>query len=227
MGDLGDAARHLDRAQRMIEVGLAVVIPVLLASMLYSYVLFEELVTPLFVIVIVLCLLLIVPAHEALRLHYRCWALNTMPQRLVTGLIGTIYISAAAVFGVSMMLSYEGLDPGQPLLFTVLVLFVLLLIAVMAYNTKLKDRNKRTDIRFFRKDVKGLTQSVKSACASHAVDCTVAPDGKNAAISVRERKVHITIKRQAIDRSEVMMECMDPISNDLCSEIKRALDQVA
>jgi FlaA1/EpsC-like NDP-sugar epimerase len=227
MGDSRDAVRRLDRAQRTVEYGLAVVIPVMLAFMLYSYILYDILVTPLFVITVVLAALLIVPAYQALRLHYDCWARNTMPQRLVTGLIGIIYISAASVFGVSIMSAYQGLVPQQPLLFLVLVLFVLLLIAIMAYNAKYKDRNERTDIRFYHKGSDELARRIERTCSSRAVPCTVLPNGRSTSISIPERKVNITIRRQTGYSSEVMLECVDPVALDLCSEIKNALDQAA
>src|SRR5512138_2809529 len=108
-----DSTRQLDRAQKSIEYILALVIPALLAAMLYSYFLFEVLFTPLFVLTVAVAVAAIVPAYRALKLHYRCWARNTMPQRLVTGLIGTIYISAASVFGVSLVSSSKGFTPEQ------------------------------------------------------------------------------------------------------------------
>jgi len=227
MHEDGDAVGQLNRSQKIIEYGMALVIPILLALMLYSYVLFKDIFTPLFFLTIVLAVLLMVPAFRALRLHYRCWARNTMPQRLVTGLIGIIYISAASVFGVSVLSMYKGLEPEQPLTFAVLALFALLLIAVMGYNAKFKDRNERTDIRFFRHDMDKLAHDIRHACESHQLSCAVVPNGNSTAINIPEKKVFITIKKQANDSSEVMMECADPIAADLCSEIKRTLDQEA
>ncbi len=223
----GDAVRQLNTAQKVIEYGLALVIPALLALMLYSYVLFENLFTPLFYVTVGLALLMIVPAYGALRLHYSCWARNTMPQRLVTGLIGTIYISAASVFGVSVMSVYKGLDPEQPLTFAVLATFALSLIGIMAYNAKFKARNERTDIRFFHRGADRLTEDIERACESHQVSCAVVPNGRSTVIEIPERKLFITIRQQASESSEVMMECGDPVASDLCSMIKQTLDQEA
>ena len=227
MHEDGDAVSQLNKAQKIIEYGMALVIPVLLALMLYSYVLFEGLFTPLFYLTIALALLLMVPAFRALRLHYRCWARNTMPQRLVTGLIGIIYISAASVFGVSVLSTSRGLDPEQPLTFAVLAIFALLLIAIMGYNAKFKARNERTDIRFYHQDVDKLAHEIKHTCDSHQLSCAVVPNGKSTAINISDKKVFITIKKQANASSEVIMECADPIAAELCSEIKRTLDQEA
>jgi hypothetical protein len=225
MGDEGDAARQLDRAQKAIEYVLALIVPILLAVMLYSYVLYDELFTPLFAVTMGLTLLTVYPAYRALRLHYHCWAKNTMPQRLVTGLIGTIYISAASVFGVAVLSSSKGLDPEQPLTFAVLALLAVLLIVVMAYNSRYKERNERTDIRFYHQGPEGLTSDIKTVCASRQEEYDIVQVGNRTSITLPKSKVSIIITKQAGDSSEVMMECGDPVSSDLCSALKQGLDQ--
>jgi len=227
MGNERDAARQLDRTQKAIEYILAVVIPGLLAVMLYSYVLFDGLFTPLFVIVLAVAVLTIVPAYRTLDLHYRCWAKNTMPQRLVTGLIGTIYISAAAVFGVSLISSSKGLDPEQPLTFGVFGLFAILLIVIMAHNARYKERNERTELRFYRRDPAELAAGIKSACESKSAECSIVRAGGRTAILLPDRSVSIVIRKHNHESSEVMMECGDPVSADLCAAIKETLDQEA
>lgn len=227
MGDEGDAARQLDRAQKAIEYVLALIVPILLAVMLYSYVLYDSLFTPLFVVTLGLTGVTIYPAYRALRLHYHCWAKNTMPQRLVTGLIGTIYISAASVFGVAVISSSKGLDPEQPLTFAVLGLLAVLLIVIMAYNSKYKDRNERTDIRFYHQGAEDLTSEIKSVCSSRQEDFDIVHSGKRTSITLPRSKVSITITKQSGDSSEVMMECADPIGTELCSALKQSLDQEA
>jgi hypothetical protein len=193
--------------------------------MLYSYVLYDSLFTPLFVVALGLAGLTIYPAYRTLRLHYRCWAKNTMPQRLVTGLIGTIYISAASVFGVAVLSSSKGLDPEQPLTFAVLALLAVLLIVVMAYNSRYKDLNERTDIRFYHQGPEDLTLGIKTVCASRQEDYSIVQIGKRTSITLPKSKVSIVITKQAGDSSEVMMECGDPVSSDLCSALKQGLDQ--
>lgn len=227
MGNEGDAARQLDIAQKTIEYVLALIIPMLLAIMLYSYVLYESLFTPVFAVTLGLALLTIAPAYQVLRLHYRCWTKNTMPQRLVTGLVGTIYISAAAVFGVSVVSSSKGLDPEQPLTFAVLGLFTVLLIAIMAYNSKYKERNERTDVRFYRKRPEDLTSQIKEACTERHEDYNVVSSGRRTSITLPNSKISITITHQPGESSEVMVECGDPVGAELCSALKQSLDQEA
>lgn len=150
-----------------------------------------------------------------------------MPQRLVTGLIGTIYISAASVFGVAVISTSKGLDAQQPLTFAVLGLFAVLLIAIMAYNSKYKDRNERTDIKFYHQGPEHLTSEIKTVCSTRQEDYDIVQVGKRTSITLPKSKVSITITRQGGDSSEVAMECGDPLGTELCSALKRSLDQEA
>jgi|ADurb_Met_03_Slu_FD_contig_71_706507_length_853_multi_2_in_0_out_0_1 hypothetical protein len=225
MGNEGDAARRLDKAQRSIEYGLAFAVPLVLTLMLYSYVIYDELFTPLFIVALALAIVMTVPAHLALRSHYECWARNVMPQRLATGLVGTIYISAASVFGVSLMSSAQGLDPEQPLTFTVFAMLAVLMIAVMAYNSRYKARNERTDIRFFRRRPEQLAAEIRAACGDRKIECKVIGNGRLTTMELPDNKVLITLRRQSAAATEVMLECREPSANEICSVLKHALDQ--
>jgi hypothetical protein len=227
MGNDGDAAHQLTKAQKMIEYGLALAVPLLLTLMLYSYIIYDQLFTPLFILTVVFAMLMIIPAYRALKLHYDCWAPNVMPQKLVTGLVGTIYISAASVFGVSIMSITKALDPQQPLTFAVLAMFAVLLIVVMAYNSRFKAQNERTDIKFFRHEKEKLADKIKQACDSQKVGYKVFQNGKVTTMDLSDRKVFVTIRRQPRASSEVMVECQDPVGADLCSVLKESLDQAA
>ncbi|MDW5563202.1 MAG: hypothetical protein SA339_08245 [Methanomassiliicoccus sp.] len=227
MGDERDAARRLNKAQRIIEYGLAVAVPLLLTLMLYSYVIYNDLFTPLFVLVVVFAALMVVPAYMALRLHYDCWARNTMPQRLATGLVGTIYISAASVFGVSLMSTTKGLDPEQPLTFAVFALLAMLLIAVMAYNSRFKAQNERTDIRFFHKESDTLATEIRTVCDTQKIGYKVIKNGKVITMELPDSKVFITLRKQKPSATEVMVECQDPVGTEFCSTLKQSLDQEA
>ncbi|MBI0584328.1 MAG: hypothetical protein ISF22_08895 [Methanomassiliicoccus sp.] len=227
MGDEGDAARRLNRAQKMIEYGLALAFPLMLTMMLYSYVIYDRLFTPLFVLAIMMAGMMLVPAYRALHLHYDCWARNVMPQRLVTGLVGTIYISAAAIFGVSLMSASKGLDPEQPLTFAVFALLALMMIAIMAYNARFKTRNERTDIKFYRKATEEVTSDIGTVFESKNISYKVFKNGKVTTMELPDSKVFITIRRQPRACSEVMVECQDDAGTELCSVLKQSLDQEA
>lgn len=225
LADDGNAAHRLTKAQRTIEYGLALAVPLLLTLMLYSYVIYERLFTPLFIATVVVAALMVIPAYRALRLHYDCWAPNVMPQKMVTGLVGMIYISAASVFGVSIMSMTKSLDPQQPLTFAVLGLFAILLIVVMGYNSKFKARNERTDIKFFRHEAEKVAAWIKEACDSRQVGYKVQQNGKVTFVDLSENKVFVTIRKQPRSSTEVMVECQDPVGADLCSVLKQSLDR--
>ena len=227
MGNEGDSARRLNKAQRSIEYCLAFAMPLLLTLMLYSYVIYDSLFTPLFIVALAFAVLMIVPAYLALRLHYDCWARNTMPQRLATGLVGTIYISAASVFGVSIMSTAKGLDPEQPLTFAVFAMLAMLMIAVMAYNSRYKAQNERTDIKFYRKGPEDLATEIRTVCDSRKIGYKVIQNGKVTTMELPDNKVFITLRRQPMSATEVMVECQEPAGMDICSTLKQTLDQEA
>jgi hypothetical protein len=222
-----DAAHRLEVSQKIIEYVMAIAIPVLLAAMLFSYVLFESLFTPLFVVTLILTVGTIIPAFQALGLHYRCWARNTMPQRLVNGLIGIIYISAASVFGVSLVSTSRGLSPEQPLTFAAVGFLAILLIAIMAYNSKFKVRNEHTELRFFHKTPESLAEEIKIACSSRQEDCQIVRNDRRTSIVFTKSGLAITIAPQMGQSSEVLLESTDLTGVELSSMIKQTLEQEA
>ena len=119
MGDSGDAARQLDNWQKVVEYSLAVITPTVLALMMFSLIVTPSLPGEVVLLVGAASASTIFPALMAQRLHYRCWAPNTMPQRMMSALFGTIYISLVAVLSVSLVSTSHGLEPGQPLTFAV------------------------------------------------------------------------------------------------------------
>lgn len=96
------------------------------------------------------------PAYNALRLHYGCWSKNPMPQRMVAGFVGMIYISAASVLGTSIISAPEGLDPEKPLTSAAFAGPAAALIAVMAYSSKSKGRFEHMDLRFYHRSTTRL-----------------------------------------------------------------------
>lgn len=143
---------RLERIQNIMEYLLAVVIPSLMAVMLFSYVLIRDLFGFFFALSIIMAIALIVPAIKIHRLHYMIWSKNTLPLRFITSLIGMVYISAVSIFAVSMISIYEGLSPERPLTFIIMGSLVILLIALMAYSAKKRDAFLAMEKKHFRKD---------------------------------------------------------------------------
>lgn len=228
MGDReGDAARRLDREQRIIEYALAIIIPTMLALMLFCFFIAPEAFQPMFVLTVLVATLMVVPAYRALRLHYQCWAKNTMPQRVVTGLVGMIYISTASVFGASLISASKGFNPEQPLTFAIIVSFLIGLIGIMAYNSKNRDRFDHMDIRYYRRPSDGVEGDVRSFLQSSSEDFVEERKGRRSVLRLNKRKVTVTIASQPGRSSEVIIECAELSSEGLCQAIKHQLDRSA
>ena len=70
--DMSNSSNQLQRAQTVIEYGLAVVIPSLFACMLFSYVLIQELFNVFFALSIIAAAMLMIPAITSANKKYLC-----------------------------------------------------------------------------------------------------------------------------------------------------------
>jgi len=150
------SASELERAQTIIEYLLAAVVPSMLALMLFSYVLFDQVFDLLFLSALIVAAGAVLPARKMHSLHYLCWSWNSFPVRMTTSLIGMVYISAASVFSVAMVSEYEGLEPESPLTLTILLGLLALLLALLAYNARNRERFLGSQKRFYSRDVHAL-----------------------------------------------------------------------
>ena len=144
----GDRIR-IERAEDMVQIVLAAAVPGVLAMMLFSFLLLPALLPVLFVAAIAVAALAILPACRLHRLHFRTWSQDRLVPKLMTSLVGMIYITVISVFAVSMLSLYEGLDPQQPGTFATVGGLLLGLLVVMGYSSRTKDRYLSTEKRFF------------------------------------------------------------------------------
>jgi len=225
VGDTVDVSRQLDNTQRVIEYSLAVVIPTVLAVMMFSFFASPRLFQVAFLAAVGASALTVVPAYFALRLHYRCWAKNTMPQRIITGLVGMIYISVVSVFGVSLVSASKGFDPQQPTTFAVVASLLLALIVIMAYSSRNKERFENMDIRFFREEPSQMEEKVKTLLTRDGEEFRTESRGRRAVLVLEKRKITVTIASQPRRSTEVVIECAELSSKGVCDRIKRGLDE--
>ena len=225
MGDTRDVSRQLDNWQKVIEYSLAVIVPTALAAMMFSFISAPELLTRSMLAAIGAAALTIIPALMVQKLHYQCWAKNTMPHRIITSLISMIYISTVAVFSVSLLSLHHGLDPGQPLTFAVIVALLLCLITVMAYSSKNKARFERMDIRYFRRPVSDIDSTIRSVLDEEGESIREERQGRRARLVVESKKIVITIASQPRRSTEVVIECAELSGRETCELIKRRLGE--
>ena len=223
MGDSGDAARQLNNWQKVMEYALAVVSPTVLAVIMFSLIVAPALPPVTMLAAMGASALTIVPALMAQKLRYQCWTPNTMPQRMITGLIGLIYISLVTVLSISLISAHRGLDPGRPLTYMVVSALLLGLIAVLIYRSRNGDRFARMDIRYFRRLPSEMGSMVRSALAEEGASVREETKGRRVRLFVEDKKVVITIASQPRRSAEVMIECVELSGKDMCERIKGRL----
>ena len=226
MGDRGDAARRLVRWQKVIEYSQAVVVPTVLALMMFSFVVAPSLLGKIMQVAIGASALTIIPAFKAQRLHHLCWAKNTMPKRMIAALMGTIYISLVGVLSVSLFSAHKGLNPLQPMTFAVIAGLLLGLACTLAYRSKNKGRFERMDVRFFNRPASDISSTVASALAEKGEEAEETSKGNKTRLWVGDRNVAIVIASQPLGSTEVVIECAELSGTDICEHVKKRLDEI-
>lgn len=216
-----DRAVQLQRAQTIIEYGLAVVIPSLFACMLFSYVLMQELFDVFFGLSIVAAVLLIVPAKMVGVLHFRCWSKHVMPEKLVHGMLGMIYISEVSVFAASLLSIYKGLNPEHPLTFAIIGGLMMVLIVVLAFNDRYGKRLAKMDKRCLRLTPEKARDKVIEALGTSgtAYELT-ATKGNGFLLSMKAAAMSIHIKPLGSASSEIILERQAGASETLIEVVK-------
>jgi hypothetical protein len=219
-----DRAVQLQRAQTIIEYGLAVVIPSLFACMLFSYVLMQELFDVFFGLSIVSAALLIIPAKMVGDLHFRCWSKHVMPKKLVHGMLGMIYISEVSVFAASLLSIYKGLNPEHPLTFAIIGGLMMVLIVVLAFNDRYGKRLAEMDKRCLRLTPDKARDKVIDALGiSGAAYELTATKGKGFLLSMKADAMNIHIKPLGSVSSEIILERQSGASETLIETVKSAI----
>jgi hypothetical protein len=214
---------ELERAQNLVEFMLAVVVPVILTLMLFSYVIFRELFDVFFVLAIVVALLTLLPAKKMHYLQYECWSANAMPLKIVTSFVGMIYISVVAVFAVAMIAVFEGLTPEKPLTFGIVGGLLFILLGVMSYNSKYRDRFLSMEKRFFHRDPRYLEEVITEFFNSKGEKCAKFPDDKGSRLVVEGKKLAVNIAHLDTSNTEITIEDIDLGNVDLFNSLKELL----
>jgi len=218
-----DPAYELERAQNLVEFMLAVVVPIILALMLFSYVIFRELFDVFFILAIVVAVLTLLPAKKMHDLHFECWSANNMPLKIVTSFVGMIYISVVAVFAVAMVAVFEGLTPENPLTFGIVGGLLFILLGVMSYNSRYRDKFLSMEKRFYRKDPRYLEEIMTEFFDSKGEKCAKFPDDKGTRLVVEGKKLTVNIALIGSSNSEVIIEDIDLGNVDLFNNLKEFL----
>jgi hypothetical protein len=218
-----DRADQLQRAQMIIEYGLAVVIPSLFACMLFSYVLVQELFNVFFVLSIAAAGTLMIPAKMVSDLHFRCWSKHVMPKRLVNGMLGMIYISEVSVFAASLLSIYKGLNPEQPLTFAIIGGLMMVLIVVLAFNDRYGKTLAEMDKRCLRLTSDKARDKVIDALGTSGTMFEVTTTKKGFLLSAKTDAMNIHINPLGSDSSEIILERQVGASETLVEAVEAAI----
>lgn len=216
---------QIERVQLQIEFTFGVIIPSIFALMLYSYVLFPVLFQWLFVASLIVSIILIFPAKKLHDLHYQCWSRNTVPLRLITGMIGMIYISVISIFSVSMLSIYQGLTPSEPATPIILVVMLALLIALIAYHSKNKERFLSMEKRFFRVHPAQIERTILEFFDRSGERFKQYPGEKGMNVDVTDHGLTIRVHPLWNNTSEVIIENIDIKNLDTVIAVKSLLKQ--
>ncbi len=221
-----DYVSQIERSQRAMEYILAVVIPGLLALMLFSHFIFSDLVSIFFGLTVIVASTMLVPAKKVQNLYYLCWSKNTMPLRMITSMIGMVYISTASVFAVSLISASRGLRWDQPTTFAIVVAFLSMLLALMAYSQRNKDHFMRTDKRYFKRPAQEVDSAIKSFLDERA-EPYVRTNGKGAKFELKTRGLTISVVPLGTKGTQVLVEPREKAEDPLNIDIKIVLDGLA
>ncbi len=215
-----DPAYELERAQNLVEFMLAVVVPIVLALMLFSYVVYPPLFDVFFAAAIVVAILTLVPARKMHALHYRCWSPNNMPLKIVTSFVGMIYISVVAVFAVAMIALFEGLTPENPLTFGIVGGLLFVLLGVMTYNSRYRDKFLSMEKRFYHKDPLYMKNITADFLRSSGEKYAEFSDNKGTRLVVDGKKLAVNIVPLGSRNTEITIEDIDLGNVDLLNNMK-------
>ena len=215
---------QLEKAENIIQYVLAVVVPALIALMLYSYVLFDFLFTALLIAAIFMAMLMILPAKRMHRLHFLTWHKNTMPMKLTNSAIGMIYIAVVSVFSVSLLSLYKGLNPENPLTFAVVGGLLAVLLMVLAYSSKNKDRFQSSEKRFFDKAPHEIEGKLIEHLSREGHEHRRLPQRNGARLDLPA--CGLTVRIMPLDRrcTEVLMENINDGNFNISTSMKSVLE---
>jgi hypothetical protein len=218
-----DRASQLQRAQTIIEYGLAVVIPSLFACMLFSYVLMQELFDVFFALSIIVAATLLIPAKIVSDIHFQCWSKNVMPKKLVNGMLGMIYISEVSVFAASGLSIYRGLNPEHPLTFIIIGGLMLVLLVVLAFNDRYGKKLAEMDKRCLKLSPEKARDKVVGALGVQGSAFEVSPSKNGFLVSLQADAIRIHINSLGSASSEIILERQAGASESMAETVKAAI----
>ncbi len=219
-----DPKAEIERAENIIQLVMAAVVPGILAAMLFSYVLFNQLTLVFLALSIIIAVLMIIPAQRMHSLHFETWVRNSLPSKLITSVVGMIYIAAISVFAVSLLSFTVDFNPEHPATFAVEAGLLLSLIGLMTYQSQNKERFLSSEKRFFSSDPRQiedrLVQHLKLIGHSHKRT----GDGSICHLDLPDSGLRIHILPMNRSSTEVLLENINEKNSEIALRLKGCLE---
>lgn len=219
-----DASAEIERAENIIQLVMAAVVPGVLAAMLFSYILFNDLTIFFLALSVAIAIFMIFPARRMHSLHYKTWVRNSLPPKLITSVVGMIYIAAISVFAVSLLSLTSDFNPENPATFAVEGGLLLSLIGLMTYQSQNKDRFLSSEKRFFSNEPRQLEERLLQHLRTNGHGHKRSGEGSTCHLDLPESGLRIHILPLTSRHSEVLMENISEKNSDFAMRLKGCLE---
>ncbi len=222
--EASDPRAEIEHAENVIQLVMAAVVPGVLAAMLFSYVLFSELTLLLLALSIVVALFMIIPAQRMHSLHFKTWVRNSLPPKLMTSIVGMIYIAAISVFAVSLLSFTVDFNPEHPATFAVEGGLLMSLIGIMTYQSQNKERFLSGEKRFFSNDPKQLEERLVAHLMTIGHSHKRSGDGSAYHLDLPESGLRVHIHPLTKSSTEVLLENINEKNLEIAMKLKGCLE---
>jgi hypothetical protein len=225
--EASDPRAEIEHAENVIQLVMAAVVPSVLAAMLFSYILFNELTILFMVLSIAIAVLMIVPAQRMHNLHFKTWVRNSLPPKLITSVVGMIYIAAISVFAVSLMSFAGDFNPEHPATFAVEGGLLLSLIGLMTYQSQNKERFLSAEKRFFSSEPEQLEEKLVQHLKAIGHSHNRSEKGSIYRFDLPESGLRIHILPLNKNATEVLVENINEKNSEIALRLKGCLESSA
>jgi hypothetical protein len=219
-----DPKVEIERAENIIQLVMAAVVPGVLAAMLFSYILFNELTIFFFGLSIAIAIVMVFPARRMHHLHFKTWVCNSLPSKLITSVVGMIYIAAISVFAVSLLSFTVDFNPEHPATFAVEGGLLLSLIGLMTYQSNNKERFLSSEKRFFLTEPKLLEERLVQHLKAIGHGHKRSGDETTCHLDLPESGLRIHIHPLTRTSTEVLLENINEKNSDIAMKLKGCLE---
>lgn len=219
-----DPRAEIEHAENVIQLVMAAVVPGVLAAMLFSYVLFSQLTLLFLALSIAVALFTIVPAQRMHHLHFKTWVSNSLPSKLITSVVGMIYIAAISVFAVSLLSLTTDFNPEHPATFAVEGGLLLSLIGLMTYQSQNKQRFLSGEKKFFSSEPKQLEERVVEHLKTIGHSHKRSGDGSTCHLDLPDSGLRVHIHPLTKSSTEVLLENINEKNLEIAMKLKGCLD---